>query len=225
MCQKQNLTQSAICVNIVKVNTAADRAAPNDRPTKGERRQADIRRAAIEQFTNRGIAATSMADIAEAAGVSRPALYQYYRDKDEIFAAALVGFFEDLVDNALSELAGPSPLAVRLDRFLQRFDGDLWERLASSSNLDEVSRAKSPQVSEAVGAVLARLDEGLAHHLADVVPGRGNKVQTQRAGWQQLLRLSPYGLRHDKPPVDEYRRRLTNLAKAAAADIDDHLNG
>ena len=33
---------------------------------------------------NHGYAATSMAKIAVAAGVSRPALYQYFSDKDDI---------------------------------------------------------------------------------------------------------------------------------------------
>lgn len=44
----------------------------------------DILRAAIPLFLERGIAATSMEEIARAAGVARTTLYNYFRHKEEI---------------------------------------------------------------------------------------------------------------------------------------------
>lgn len=67
-------------------------AEPTSRPSTRRRasRRDAIHRVAIDQFAERGFAGTSMANIAEAAGMSRPALYQYFRDKDDIFQSAFV---------------------------------------------------------------------------------------------------------------------------------------
>lgn len=40
-------------------------------------------------FTRRGVGATSMAQIAEAVGIGRPALYYYFPSKDELVAATI----------------------------------------------------------------------------------------------------------------------------------------
>ena len=56
--------------------------------------------------------------------------------------------------------------------------------------------------------------------LADLHPGRDAATKERRAGWRDVLRWSPGGMRYDQPSVAEYRRRLTALARGVAADID-----
>src|SRR5215831_17706471 len=51
--------------------------------------------AALKSFADRGYAATSVQEIVDAAQVSKPALYYYFRDKAELFQA--------LVDEAHDE--------------------------------------------------------------------------------------------------------------------------
>jgi len=53
-----------------------------------EERRERFLRAAIECFARHGYRRTSMEVVAQAADVSRPALYQYFRNKEEIFRAA-----------------------------------------------------------------------------------------------------------------------------------------
>ena len=195
---------------------AIDDPPPNPPTGRGEARRSAILEAAIDQFSQRGVAATSMAHIAEAAGVSRPALYQYFADKDEIFASAFVGLFEQLVDAALLALEEPGTTADRLDRFLQRYEGDLFERMSASTHVDEIVGAKNEQVAVAAAAVVSRLDEGLEAFLASVSPGRSSAARARRAGWVELLRLAPKGLRFDQPTVEVLRARLTGLAHVVA---------
>lgn len=201
-------------------DVAVDTDGEQAKPSKADRRRAAIQRAALEQFSARGLAATSMAQIAEAAGVSRPALYQYFSDKDEIFANAFVGLFEELVDAALTELDGSGSTGDKLDGFLQRFEGDLWERMSASVHTDEMVAAKNAQVAAAVQVVVARLTVGLETYLATLVPGRGAAVAARRTRWTELLRLAPKGLRADEPSIETFRLRLTTLAAAVEADID-----
>lgn len=174
-----------------------------------------IHRAAIEQFAERGFAGTSMANIADAAGMSRPALYQYFRDKNDIFTSAFVALFEGLVDQALLALHRSGSTAEQLDGFLQRYEGDLWQRVATSPHADEIVKAKNADVAVAVGTVVTRLSDGLNAYLEQRSPDTQD-----RAEWVALLRWSPKGLTYDRPSVETYRRRLTALARAVAADLD-----
>ena len=129
---------------------------PKPTTGRGKARRTAILVAAIEQFSRRGVAGTSMAHIAEAAGVSRPALYQYFGDKDEIFASAFVGLFEQLVGSALLALEQPGTTADRLDGFLQRYEGDLFDRMSASPHIDEIAGAKNEQLATAAAAVVSR---------------------------------------------------------------------
>ena len=89
-----------------------------------------------------------MANIADAAGMSRPALYQYFRNKSDIFASAFVALFDDHVDRALQALDDEGTTAERLDGFLQRFEGDLWEQMAASEHSEEIMSAKTADTAE-----------------------------------------------------------------------------
>lgn len=185
--------------------------------TRRDAKRNAIHTAAIEQFAERGFGGTSMANIADAAGMSRPALYQHFRNKTDIFQSAFVVLFEELVDKALSALHHPGSTAEQLDGFLQRYEGDLWQRIAASPHADEIVNAKNAEMGAAVAFVISRLTDGLTayleHHAAHA------DAQTQ-AGWVEVLRFSPKGFTYDRPPVGTFRHRLTALARVVAADID-----
>ena len=199
---------------------AADEASDDRIGQRGDPQRRAIHAAAIAQFSERGFAATSMANIADAAGMSRPALYQYFRNKGDIYASAFVALFNDHVDRALAALDSGGTNAQRLDGFLQRFEGDLWEQMAASEHSEEIMGAKSADTAEEIQQVVARLRSGLAAFLARAAPGRSQAASARRAEWAELLELSPKGFKFDTPAVAVYRRRLTTLARGVAADID-----
>jgi AcrR family transcriptional regulator len=198
----------------------ADDASDDGIGQRGDPQRRAIHAAAIAQFSERGFAATSMANIADAAGMSRPALYQYFRNKGDIYASAFVALFNDHVDLALEALHSEGTNAQRLDGFLQRFEGDLWEQMAASEHSEEIMSAKSADTAEEIQQVVARLRSGLAAFLARAAPGRGRAASARRAEWAEVLELSPKGFKFDTPAVAVYRRRLTALARGVAADID-----
>jgi AcrR family transcriptional regulator len=77
-------------------SSPADSAPPEGR--------ANTRRALVEQeiyeqatrlFAERGFAGTSFQDIADAVGLTRPALYHYVRNKEELLARLVAEFTED----------------------------------------------------------------------------------------------------------------------------------
>ncbi|MFK8024737.1 MAG: TetR/AcrR family transcriptional regulator [Ilumatobacter sp.] len=190
------------------------------RDARFDPRRRAIHAGAIAEFSARGFAGTSMANIADAVGVSRPALYQYFENKSDIFVSAFVALFDDHADLALEALDNDGTTAERLDGFLQRFDGDLWETMAASPHSEEIMTARPANTVEEIQSVIARLERGLTAFLAKVAPGRSRAAVERRAGWVEVLRLAPKGFKYDGPGVADYRRRLTALAHSIAADVD-----
>lgn len=185
----------------------------------GSDRQAVIHQAAIAEFSQRGVAGTSMANIAAAAGMSRPALYQYFKNKEDIFSSAFVAVMEEHVERALAGLADNATIVEQLDQCLQRFEGDLWEHLAASPHADEILSAKSEYVAAAVREVMDRYRAGVAAYLRTVSPGNRDADRRRRQAWADLLELSPKGLKFGEPTVAEFRQRLSTLARSVGADV------
>ena len=183
--------------------------------SEGDRRSS-IHAAAIAQFSKHGFAGTSMANIADAAGMSRPALYQYFRNKSDIFAAAFIKIFDECTSTALSAIRKPESTFNQLNGFLQSYEGDLWETMAASPHTDELINAKDNQTMAAIADLLDQLWAAMAEFLDESAP---DASPDQKRGWLDLLKLSPKGFRFDQPTVQTYRLRLTALAQSVASDI------
>jgi AcrR family transcriptional regulator len=180
--------------------------------TERGQRADEIRRAAIPVFAAQGYRGTSMAELAEAAGVSRPALYQYFENRADLFRAAFQALLEDATDAALAALDAPGTVARRLDGYLQRASGDGYEALAATPHGDELMGARHEFAADVAEAATERARRGLRAFVnsnAEVSPHRRSAVI-------DLLVLSPAGLKADRPTSAAYRRRLTVLAEAAA---------
>ncbi|MDE0885716.1 MAG: helix-turn-helix domain containing protein [Myxococcota bacterium] len=187
-------------------------------------KRASIAAAAINVFSARGFARTSMANIANEAGMSRPALYQYFQNKGDIFGYAFTALVEDAANDALSALELDGSVADQLDGFLQNFDGAFWERTSASPYGDELLSAKSEYAPRAVGTVMARIRRGLETYLKKVgPPGRSAAIRERRQGWIDMLEYAPRGFKLDRPSINLYRQRLSALAKSIAADCEMKL--
>src|SRR3954453_17939880 len=74
------------------------------------RRRTQLLQVALGVFPDNGFHVTSMNDIAEAAGVSKPVLYQHFRSKRELYLELLEdvgGGLRDAIGKATSEAPGP----------------------------------------------------------------------------------------------------------------------
>ena len=85
---------------------------PDERAAKRER----VADAALIVFQRYGFARTTMSDIAEAVGMSRPALYLLFPNKEEIFAAAVLSAMSSAdfaCTSPNSSASGECPLSRR----------------------------------------------------------------------------------------------------------------
>ncbi|MEZ5729774.1 MAG: TetR/AcrR family transcriptional regulator [Burkholderiaceae bacterium] len=95
-------------------------------PGYDEQRETILARAA-ESFAERGFVGTSMNQVAEACGLSKPALYHYYRDKQALLANIAEGHLArllGLVDEVWSRPLEPEPrLRALIGGFVREYAG------------------------------------------------------------------------------------------------------
>lgn len=130
------------------------------RPTRREQQAGETRRlildAALELFARQGYAATSIADVAEAAGVAVPTVYASVGPKP-----AIVAMLNDRIDDAAQlapvieallaseDAAEVLRLSVRITRQVSEHAGDLVAALRSASSA-------GPELAGAYEAGMAR---------------------------------------------------------------------
>ena len=153
--------------------------------------------------------------------MSRPALYQYFQNKGDIFACAFAALVEQQADRALEALEELGTVSEQLDGFLQNFDGAFWERTAASPYGEELLSATSEYAPKAVGIEMKRIRRGLEKYLRRVVTGQRSAAdRARRNGWIDMLEFAPRGFKLDRPTLNAYRLRLTALAESVASDIE-----
>ncbi len=88
---------------------------------KSEERRQVILDTARQLFTRKGFSDTSMSEIAKRVGGSKATLYNYFKSKEEIFAAVMESSATDNVAVAFDELSNNLPLADSLLQFGNKY--------------------------------------------------------------------------------------------------------
>ncbi len=97
--------------NVPTLTTASESDSPFKREDVRAQKLEFIRSAASNLFNRRGFDATSLEDVADAVGISKPSVYYYYRNKSEL----LFGCYShtlDVCDRLLQEAADAGGTAL-----------------------------------------------------------------------------------------------------------------
>jgi TetR/AcrR family transcriptional regulator len=187
--------------------------------------------AAYECFTRHGVRKTTMDDIASAAGMSRPAVYQYVRNKEDAFRRLAARIFDTALARARQAAAGEGTLTQRMDRILA-------VKLAVTQQLFR----DSPHASELIGEtarVSCDLDRAFTGAMADLltqtITDAASRADLALRGDNareiaELALALTRGLEADLSDPDRPRERLRNgiallvagLAAAAQPAMHEH---
>lgn len=178
---------------------------------------AAILKAGYDTFLQFGLKRAAMQDIADHAGMSRAALYQHFRNKDDIYAAMMAGYFQAAAQAVEEALAAEPDPARALTAAFEAQIGDAAEGLMRSAHAGELlsdTHAKSAPIMaegrEAIAKAYARwIDQGvLAGRIApDAVAGSSMRMaQVMLAGFDGLKHLSG-----DWPAYVDARRHLARI--------------
>jgi TetR/AcrR family transcriptional regulator, cholesterol catabolism regulator len=100
-------------------------------PKKRERRPAErpqeIATAALRLFCQKGYHATSIDEVAEAAGVTKGAVYHHFESKDDLLQTAMTTFFDEAFHQAMARVREEhAPDVVAQVRAVLRAASELW---------------------------------------------------------------------------------------------------
>ncbi len=132
------------------------------RPAIEHIRKPQILEAAAQVITERGLGATRIADVAERAGTSAPAVLYWFESRGELLTEALTADEERFGDEVAGVLAGGGSAAEKLRRVIEATVGEsdisLWVELWARSLHDP-----------AAAAARLRLDDAWRRMLADLI--------------------------------------------------------
>jgi AcrR family transcriptional regulator len=83
-----------------------------------ETRETQILKVAVELFGSQGYDRTSLQDIADVVGITKPALYYYFRDKDALYARVVVQGLSQLVEYVQNRVEALSEPEARVHEFI-----------------------------------------------------------------------------------------------------------
>lgn len=130
--------------------------------------RATILEAAARLFADNGFPSTSMAQLAEACGISKPLLYHYYRDKAHLLFDVADGYMDSLIgivaEVKARQLAPEAHFRALVGRFMQAYQHSQAQHMVLVQDvkfLGEAERAtvvaKERQVVDAFASSIARL--------------------------------------------------------------------
>ncbi|GAB3698308.1 TetR/AcrR family transcriptional regulator [Nocardiopsis oceani] len=97
--------------------------------------RAEIIAAAMDRFLSQGFEATTVEDIAHAAGISRRSFFRYFTSKDEALAGALTSFGETIAETLTHRPTDESPWAA-----LRRAFDPLIEQASTDPTAEALGR-------------------------------------------------------------------------------------
>lgn len=83
---------------------------------------------ALELFSSKGYEATSVREICEASGLTKPTLYHFFGSKEGVYRALVEGALHEVHTDLLAELAGPGDSHQRLRGMARRYLAYAQER-------------------------------------------------------------------------------------------------
>ena len=170
-------------------------------PARGVRlprraRRAQLLESALEVFVAQGYHAAAMDEIADAAGVSKPVLYQHFPGKLELYLALLDGACDAIVDSTQAALSSTEDNKQRVAAAMQAFyeyvagesgafrlvfESDLTNEPAVRERIDRVTTECARLIAEVIHEDTGLPDEA-SRLLAVALVGMG---QVSARSWLQ----------------------------------------
>jgi AcrR family transcriptional regulator len=185
-------------------------------------REAQILAAACRVFGENGYAATSVADVAEAAGISKPLIYNYFGSKDGLHVAcvrhASAELSAEIERTAHTETVGLARAVVTLDGMFRRLETEPWLwRLVS-----DPTAPADPDLEREVATDEQRVVGFAREAVTELMVSSGDHdpvdVELMLAVWESVFRtLVNWWVDHPGDSPEEMTQRCLRLIVAASS--------
>lgn len=182
-----------------------------DQTTTLPDRETVILDAAFRAFAGYGYKRVSMEDIAQGAGLSRTALYQHFRNKEDIFRSLSWRYFQECLAAFGAALAQDGPAEQVLVAAFVAKDGKFMDVVLGTPHGRELLDA-----GFAVSAEIAHEAEGrITDLLAGWIGARGDGLGDARAAAAMVM-AALKGLKFSAGSLADYREGQAMLARMLA---------
>ena len=171
--------------------------------------------AAREVFARYGYARTTMGDVAQAAGISRPALYLVFPGKEELFSAVIRRMNTEAFADIEAGLASCGTLEHRLTFALERWIAQPYEMAYASPDARDFFDYGFPAMQE----VAAEFQAFLAGLLRDAA--RASSLKATPEDLAQALFFSVHGFKAAAANSMDFRRMIALQVHVVAAALGE----
>ncbi|MFZ9026694.1 MAG: TetR/AcrR family transcriptional regulator [Pseudohongiellaceae bacterium] len=172
--------------------------------------------AASVVFAQYGFRRTTMNDIAKSAGISRPALYLMFENKEDLFQGLAAHRLDQAIDSALSVLQGNGKIADRFLESLLVFEQIFYEPIADSPHGTELMDISLSLASEIMTKKLARFHAALTKSLSEA-EARGQitfaRTPMKPRAFVELLFTALNGVKKRALNTAEFRKLVRQLTE------------
>ncbi len=172
--------------------------------------------AAATVFAQYGFRRTTMNDIAQAAGISRPALYLMFDNKENLFQGLASFRLDQAIEQALRVLAGGVDTNQRIIEALLVFERIFYEPIADSPHGAELMDISQSLASESMMKDIVRLHAALAKTLSDAE--QAGEVNFENSplkpkAFVELLFTGLNGVKKKASNTAEFRKMVKQLTE------------
>jgi len=192
---------------------------------KGQSKRELVFDAAADVFAQYGFRRTSMNDIAIAAGISRPALYLIFKNKEELFRTLAAYLQNQAIDEAISELRQEGTISERIVNAILAYEAIYYEPIAQSPHGTEIMDINLSIAADLMQTGLNRLVRELADAIDKArVSGEvrfADKAPKPKA-FVELLMTSISGLKKKANTTRKFRRHIKEVTTIFLLSISNH---
>ena len=181
-----------------------------------EKTQQLILDAALAEFAYHGFQKTTLKDIAAQAGVSRPTVYSFFKNKDQIFRSVAINIHGKGLREACAFLQDPSSADVTdaISKALYARHGRFLSLVIETKGGAEMEDEHGRLCGDVVVSTQKTFNDQLARYINMAEAAKRICLSNQSLSAEQLvtlLNLSVIGCKRGCTGSDEYKARIARL--------------
>jgi TetR/AcrR family transcriptional regulator, regulator of autoinduction and epiphytic fitness len=169
---------------------------------------------ARDVFARYGYRRVNMKEIAEAAGVSRPGLYLYFKTKEEIFSAAVLSLAESATARIVEGLPERATTEEKLRFAFEIWTVEIFELTLKSPEARELSELSHDFAREALDEGYRRFEGVLASILKAGAKTSGPRLPLSADRMAHLLGSAVRGFKLVAQSAPELRKMIHDLLRS-----------
>ncbi len=176
-----------------------------------EIKRGKILTAARSVFLRHGFKRVSMSDIAEAADVSRAALYLLFRNKEDVFVGVLMQWFDETLSAITHEMAGVEAPEQKLRRAFELWTVRPFELMRDSPEARELVDCGFAFANDALRRCYASFETAITPAVASLAERHPAKVHVSPEDVARLLASATRGFKQTAADAADMRLLIEQL--------------